>query len=152
MENNLNPTANMNTNANAKDESVLDHVQVHVKDLRPSLTFYRAILDALELGHTLRVDKNYFSANEFMVDANPQAKACPIHVAFSAPSEEAVRRFHLAGLEAGGKDNGPPGIRQLHDPNYYAAYLHDPDGNNVEAVFHRPPRNSNGHPPPRADD
>ena len=56
------------------------------------------------------------------------------HVAFIAPDRKAVDRFHAAGLVAGGRDNGPPGLRTDYGPKYYAAFLVDPDGNNVEAV------------------
>ena len=64
--------------------------------------------------------------------------AAPVHVAFAADSEDEVRAFHAAALEAGGRDNGAPGPRQYHD-HYYGAFLLDPDGNNVEAVCHTPP-------------
>jgi catechol 2,3-dioxygenase-like lactoylglutathione lyase family enzyme len=60
-----------------------------------------------------------------------------LHLAFQAADEEAVRRFHQAALAAGGTDNGGPGERHYH-PGYYGAYVLDPDGNNVEAVFHGP--------------
>lgn len=60
----------------------------------------------------------------------------PLHVAFAAPSREAVDGFHAAGLAAGGRDNGAPGLRPQYHDSYYAAYLLDPDGNNVEAVHH----------------
>ena len=58
------------------------------------------------------------------------------HIAFQARDRETVDRFHAAGLEAGGKDNGAPGIRANYHPGYYAAFLLDPDGNNIEAVYH----------------
>jgi catechol 2,3-dioxygenase-like lactoylglutathione lyase family enzyme len=60
--------------------------------------------------------------------------ATPIHVAFRAKSREAVGKFHKAGLDAGGKDNGAPGIREQYAPDYYAAFVFDPDGHNIEAV------------------
>ncbi len=59
-----------------------------------------------------------------------------MHVAFAARDRETVDRFHAAGLDAGGGDNGAPGLRPRYHPGYYGAYLLDPDGNNVEAVFH----------------
>ncbi len=61
------------------------------------------------------------------------------HVAFSASSREAVDRFHAAALEAGGRDNGAPGLRPKYHEGYYGAYVFDPDGNNVEAVHHDVP-------------
>jgi catechol 2,3-dioxygenase-like lactoylglutathione lyase family enzyme len=60
------------------------------------------------------------------------------HVAFSAPDAEAVRRWHAAALDHGGTNNGPPGLRPEYSGEYFAAFVLDPDGNNVEAVFHRP--------------
>ena len=62
----------------------------------------------------------------------------PIHIAFSAADREQVRKFHAAALAAGGKDNGPPGIRQHYHPNYFGAFVIGPDGHNVEAVCHAP--------------
>jgi catechol 2,3-dioxygenase-like lactoylglutathione lyase family enzyme len=62
----------------------------------------------------------------------------PIHVAFVAPSRAGVDAFYRAALAAGGKDNGPPGLRQHYHTNYYAAFVLDPDGNNIEAVCHAP--------------
>jgi catechol 2,3-dioxygenase-like lactoylglutathione lyase family enzyme len=64
-----------------------------------------------------------------------------VHIAFQANDREAVERFHEAGLAAGGRDNGAPGERPYH-PGYYSAYLLDPDGNNVEAVYHGPAKRS----------
>jgi catechol 2,3-dioxygenase-like lactoylglutathione lyase family enzyme len=62
----------------------------------------------------------------------------PVHVAFSAPDRETVDAFYAAALAAGGKDNGAPGLRPEYHPGYYGAFVYDPDGNNVEAVFHDP--------------
>lgn len=117
---------------------LLDHVHLHVKDLSRSLAFYRPVLEALGKAHTLRVDRNYFSADELFVDADPAATPRAIHIAFQAPDHETVARFHAAGLAAGGEDNGEPGPRTKYHPGYYSAYLIDPDGNNVEAVYHGP--------------
>jgi catechol 2,3-dioxygenase-like lactoylglutathione lyase family enzyme len=62
----------------------------------------------------------------------------PLHVAFSAETREQVRQFHVAALAAGGRDNGPPGIRAQYHPDYYAAFVIGPDGHNLEAVCHAP--------------
>jgi catechol 2,3-dioxygenase-like lactoylglutathione lyase family enzyme len=62
----------------------------------------------------------------------------PLHVAFSAETREQVRQFHAAALAAGGRDNGPPGIRAQYHPSYYAAFVIGPDGHNLEAVCHAP--------------
>jgi catechol 2,3-dioxygenase-like lactoylglutathione lyase family enzyme len=114
---------------------LLDHVHLRVRDLEASKRFYRAALEALGLGIT-HESESAFAADELYVsdDAEP---AGAVHIAFQAADREAVRRFHEAALAAGGRDHGPPGERDYH-PGYYAAYALDPDGNNVEAVFHGP--------------
>jgi len=114
-----------------------DHVGLKVKDVAASARFYKAAL--APLGHEL--------ASENKDGAGLGPKGAPalwlhrdaaarggVHVAFSAAEPAAVDRFHAAGLEAGGRDNGAPGPRKDYGPNYYAAFLIDPDGNNVEAV------------------
>ena len=62
----------------------------------------------------------------------------PLHLAFHAQTRSQVNEFHLAALAAGGTDHGPPGLRPIYHPNYYGAYIIDPDGNNIEAVCHAP--------------
>ncbi|KAF2096225.1 glyoxalase/bleomycin resistance protein/dioxygenase [Rhizodiscina lignyota] len=75
------------------------------------------------------------AAPDFWVFANGQSDT-PSHVALRAEDREAVSKFHEAAVEAGGKDNGEPGVRQHIHPNYFAAFVHDPAGNNVEVVCH----------------
>jgi catechol 2,3-dioxygenase-like lactoylglutathione lyase family enzyme len=110
-------------------------VHLRVRDLETSRRFYLAVLEALGRGLT-RESKNAFSADELYVsdDGEPTTG---FHLAFQAADRDAVERFHAAALAAGGTDNGRPGEREYH-PGYYAAYAFDPDGNNVEAVFHGP--------------
>ena len=118
---------------------LLDHVHVRVADLEASKRFYRAVLEAL--GRELIMEgEGYFAADELFVsdDGEPTTG---FHLAFQANDPEAVHGFHAAALAAGGRDNGAPGERPYH-PGYYAAYALDPDGNNVEAVFHGPARRS----------
>ena len=114
---------------------LLDHVHLRVRDLEASKAFYRAALASLgrELTHET---ESSFAADELYVsdDGEPTER---IHIAFQATGEEDVQRFHEAGLAAGGTDNGRPGPRDYH-PGYYSAYLVDPDGNNLEAVYHGP--------------
>jgi hypothetical protein len=74
---------------------------------------------------------------DFWLVQDPEAR--PQHVAFHAPDRSAVDAFHAAALAAGGTDNGPPGLRLEYHPNYYAAFVYDPSGHNMEAVHHRPP-------------
>lgn len=117
---------------------VLDHVHLRVRHLEQSRRFYEAALAAL--GKELRTGEGFFSCDELWVSADgPPTEG--LHVAFQAADEEAVRRFHAAAIAAGGRDNGAPGERAYH-PGYYAAYVLDPDGTNVEAVFHGPARRS----------
>ena len=123
-----------------KPGSLIDHVQLRVADLEGSRRFYRACLEAL--GVPLGEDTaDHFAAHELYVDraadGSEPGPVSRIHLAFPAADRAAVERFHAAGLAAGGRDNGAPGERDYH-PGYYAAFLLDPDGNNVEAVFHGP--------------
>ena len=118
---------------------LIDHVQLVVKDLAASRRFYQAIFDALGVPIGGEAD-SYFWADELFVSTPDSAAAegrltgrC--HLAFQAADRDAVETFHKAGLAAGGADNGAPGERPYH-PGYYAAFLLDPDGNNIEAVFH----------------
>ncbi len=113
---------------------MFDHVELPVTDLAASAAFYRAALEPLG------VEQTYLSetAAEFgALTLTPRAPGEPLHIAFIAESRDAVAAFHRAGLEAGGRDNGGPGLR-AYAADYYAAYLLDPDGHNVEAV-HRSP-------------
>ena len=114
---------------------LLDHVHLRVRDLDASKRFYRAAVEALGLELT-RETESAFLVDELYVsdDGEPTSR---VHIAFQAADHEAVQRFYEAALAAGGRDNGPPGDREYH-PGYYAAYVLDPDGNNVEAVFHGP--------------
>jgi catechol 2,3-dioxygenase-like lactoylglutathione lyase family enzyme len=120
---------------------LIDHLQLVVKDLAASKRFYGAVLDALGLPLGGEGD-DYFWADELFVSSqnSPAAQGTVtgrMHFAFQAKSREAVERFHAAALGAGGRDNGGPGERHYH-PGYFAAFVIDPDGNNVEAVFHGP--------------
>jgi catechol 2,3-dioxygenase-like lactoylglutathione lyase family enzyme len=114
---------------------LLDHVHLRVRDLEASKRFYRAVLEALGRELT-RESESAFLADEFYVSGDGEPTT-GLHLAFQAVDRDAVARFHEAALAAGGTDNGPPGERHYH-PGYYAAYAFDPDGNNVEAVFHGP--------------
>jgi catechol 2,3-dioxygenase-like lactoylglutathione lyase family enzyme len=118
---------------------LFDHVHLRVSDLEASKRFYQAVLEAV--GRELTLDREeFFGADELFVSADgPVTEG--LHIAFQAPDEETVQRFHAAALGAGGQDNGAPGERSYH-PGYYSAYALDPDGNNVEAVYHGPHRRS----------
>jgi catechol 2,3-dioxygenase-like lactoylglutathione lyase family enzyme len=88
-------------------------------------------------------DESHLQCDELWIDAlgDDRASTSHVHLAFQARDQQAVRRFHEAGLAAGGRDNGAPGEREYH-PGYFAAFLLDPDGNNVEAVYHGPGQRS----------
>ena len=113
---------------------MFDHVELPVSDLSASAEFHRAALAPLGIGEGHRTE----TAVEFgALELRRRPPRDLLHVAFIAETREAVDAFHRGGLDAGGRDNGPPGIRK-YAPDYYAAYLLDPDGHNVEAV-HRSP-------------
>src|SRR4249919_3272798 len=111
---------------------LFDHVHLRVSDLRASRRFYEAALNSL--GLELRGGDGWFASDELFVSADG-APTKNMHLAFQAADHDAVQRFYDAALAAGGRDNGVPGERSYH-PGYYAAYVLDPDGNNIEAVFH----------------
>ncbi len=111
---------------------LIDHIGLRVADLQRSKAFYLAILETLGKLDGFGSDDFGFNFDEFYVGAS-DAPVTGLHLAFQADSIEQVQAFHRAGLEAGGKDNGKPGYRSYHS-SYYAAFLLDPDGNNVEAV------------------
>lgn len=115
---------------------LLDHVHLRVKDLEASKRFYRAVLEALNLLDGYGEGDGYFYADELYVD-RVDSQASLIHLAFQAKDKALVHRFHEAALSAGGRDNGKPGPRNYH-PDYYGAFVLDPDGNNIEAVWHGP--------------
>jgi catechol 2,3-dioxygenase-like lactoylglutathione lyase family enzyme len=118
---------------------LLDHVHLRVADLETSKRFYRAVLAAV--GRELTNEREHsFGADELYVSADGPPTT-GLHLAFQTPDRETVARFHEAGLAAGGRDNGAPGERPYH-PGYYAAYVLDPDGNNLEAVYHGPAKRS----------
>lgn len=118
---------------------LIDHLQLVVADLSRSRRFYEAVLGALDV--PVGGDgPGFFWADELFVSTADSVAAQGkltgrSHFAFQAKSRAAVEQFHAAGLAAGGSDNGAPGERPYH-PDYFAAFLLDPDGNNVEAVYH----------------
>mgnify|MGYP001333973377 FL=1 len=118
---------------------LIDHIQLVVQDLAASRTFYQAVFDALEIPMAGSGD-DYFWADELFVstadsEAAQGALTGRVHLAFQARDRAMVDAFHQAALANGGRDNGPPGLRPYH-PGYYAAFVLDPDGNNIEAVYH----------------
>jgi catechol 2,3-dioxygenase-like lactoylglutathione lyase family enzyme len=116
---------------------MIDHLHLRARDLEASRRFYNAVLGVL--GIEVVNAPHHFVADELWVDNGETSSR--IHFAFQAADRAMVERWYRAGLAAGGRDNGPPGEREYH-PGYYAAFLLDPDGNNVEAVFHGPSKRS----------
>jgi catechol 2,3-dioxygenase-like lactoylglutathione lyase family enzyme len=120
---------------------LIDHLQLIVRDLPASRRFYQAVLDTIGIPIAGEGD-DYFWADElFISTADSEAAAGELtgrhHLAFQARDRATVDAFHKAALAAGGKDNGAPGERPYH-PDYYAAFAIDPDGNNIEVVYHGP--------------
>lgn len=120
---------------------LIDHVHLRANNFANTRHFYAAVLGVLGI----RIEQSgdgWFQVDELFVDA-ADAKTIPthIHLAFQARDRAMVDAFYRAALVAGGRDNGPPGERRYH-PGYYGAFVLDPDGNNIEAVFHGPVRRS----------
>ncbi len=127
---------------------LLDHVSIAVRDLSRAQPFYDAIMSALGIpkvydrpgavGYGQRNAAGDDGHSYLSVYESPSAVADPgRHWCFRARSEDEVRRFFAAGLGAGGSGDGEPGVRPDYHPAYFAAFLVDPDGNRVEAVYHR---------------
>ena len=113
---------------------LIDHVHLRVADLDASKAFYRAVFAALGKPGVLQEGEGFFHADELFVD-KAEGAVSHVHLAFQAVDQTTVQAFHRAALGAGGRDNGGPGERPYH-PGYYGAFVFDPDGNNIEAVFH----------------
>ena len=118
---------------------MLDHVAIPVRNLETSKNWYEAALAPLGMS-LLRADQNVAS---FGIGAMPYLtlRAClqtpaPVHLAFSAAGRRQVDEFHAAAVGAGGRSNGEPGLRPDYHPNYYGAFVIDPDGHNIEVVRH----------------
>lgn len=112
---------------------LIDHLHFKVRDLEAAQRFYQVVADIF--GAPLVAGRGHFYIDELWVDVGePHAHA---HLAFQARDRATVDRFYAAALAAGGTDNGAPGERSYH-PGYYAAFVYDPDGNNIEAVHHGP--------------
>jgi len=118
---------------------LIDHLQLVVRNLAASRSFYEAVFEVLRVPMGGIAD-DYFWADELFVSTPGSAAAQGhltgrVHLAFQADDRAMVDAFYKAALASGGKENGAPGERPYH-PGYYAAFVLDPDGNNIEAVFH----------------
>ena len=118
---------------------LIDHLQLVVKDLAASRRFYQAVFDSIGIPIAGEGDTYFWADELFISTASSEAAAGQLtgrhHLAFQARDRAMVEAFHRAALDHGGRDNGAPGERAYH-PGYYAAFVLDPDGNNIEAVFH----------------
>jgi len=114
---------------------LFDHVHLRVKDLDVSTRFYRAVLASLGR-ELLEMAPGMFFSDELCITPS-DGVVSHVHLAFQTNGREDVERFYEAAMGAGGRDNGKPGERPYH-PGYYGAFVLDPDGNNIEAVYHGP--------------
>lgn len=130
------------------EPALINHVKLSVEDGERALIFYEAALAPLGISLVLKVDpaKTQGGGNLFglgsdgypVIWLSENGKAnTPIHLAFTAVDRKTVDAFHAAAVASGGRDNGVPGIRDRYHRTYYAAYVHDPDGNNIEVVCQR---------------
>ncbi len=119
---------------------IIDHIGFGVSDIERSKEFYIKCLEPLgikilaEEGSNVGFGKDAKAPFWFGPNSDASRK---IHLAFVAENRAQVDEFHKAAIAAGGKDNGPPGIREIYHPSYYAAFVFDPDGHNIEAVCHK---------------
>jgi catechol 2,3-dioxygenase-like lactoylglutathione lyase family enzyme len=117
---------------------MLDHVAIPVRDLEASRKFYEPLFEGLGAKVVMEWPGGVlFGTDDGMVALRQSDQVMPMHLAFRA-DRSGVDSFHETALAAGGSDNGPPGIRSDMHENYYAAFVTDPDGHNIEAVSHRP--------------
>jgi catechol 2,3-dioxygenase-like lactoylglutathione lyase family enzyme len=120
---------------------VLDHVGIRVSDLEQSKSFFAQALSPL--GYELIREPSISAAGfgrqgkpEFWIHQGDRGQ--PVHIAFAASERASVDAFHEEALAAGGRNNGSPGLRPQYHPSYYGAFVFDLDGNNIEAVCHKP--------------
>ena len=124
--------------------SILDHVGIKVADFEKAMTFYREVLGTLGIKvlteFSFGPDKYAGFGKDkpdFWIGTSDLQRG-GTHIAFLAASRAEVSAFHSVALSVGGRDNGGPGIRAHYHPHYYGAFVFDPDGNNIEAVCHKP--------------
>jgi catechol 2,3-dioxygenase-like lactoylglutathione lyase family enzyme len=126
-------------------DNAIDHVGWQVADYDLSIKFYTAALKPLGWKKQMEIKwdggktAGFGPGKPFLWISTGGKTAPHIHFAFAAPDRAAVDAFHKAALEAGGRDNGKPGLRPEYHEHYYAAFVLDPDGHNIEAVIHAPP-------------
>jgi catechol 2,3-dioxygenase-like lactoylglutathione lyase family enzyme len=120
---------------------LIDHVHLRARNFIVTRYFYTEVLATLGI-KIEQSGRDWFQVDELFVDAaNARTVPTHVHLAFQARDRDMVDAFYKAALKSGGTSNGPPGERDYH-PGYYAAFVLDPDGNNIEAVCHGPVRRS----------
>ena len=118
---------------------MIDHTGIRVSDFKRSFAFYEKAL--APLGYTAIMTFEKWAGfgegrkPDFWIGEGDAPKDI-VHIAFAAKGRDVVRAFHAAAIAAGGKDNGPPGVREQYHPSYFGAFVLDPDGHNIEAVCH----------------
>ena len=122
---------------------MFDHIGVGVSDLKASKAFFVQALSPLGVGVVMEVSDaaglGRAQKPSLWLGTATESKPLPLHIAFAADNRSQVDEFYRQALAAGGKDNGPPGIRPHYHANYYAAFVIGPDGHNIEVVCHQPP-------------
>lgn len=120
---------------------IIDHIGLVVSDYKRSREFYSKCLHPLGIELVMEVEGwagfGKHGKPEFWFGPHGEAHK-PMHIAFRADNHDQVDQFYKAALAAGGEDNGAPGIREIYHPDYYGAFVFDPDGHNIEAVCHKP--------------
>jgi catechol 2,3-dioxygenase-like lactoylglutathione lyase family enzyme len=124
---------------------LIDHIQLVVRDIGASKRFYKAVFEVLKIPLGGEADDHIWADELFISTKESDAALGQLtgraHIAFQGKDRDTVERFHKAAIAAGGKDYGAPGERKYH-PGYYGAFVLDPDGNNIEVVFHGPAKKS----------
>ena len=124
---------------------LIDHIGLVVRDLAASKAFFGAVFGALNIPVAGSDERNFWADELFIGSSDSEevegALTGRVHIAFQAHDRAMVDAFYKAAMAHGGRDNGPPGERAYH-PGYYAAFVLDPDGNNIEAVVHGEPERS----------
>jgi catechol 2,3-dioxygenase-like lactoylglutathione lyase family enzyme len=120
---------------------IIDHIGIAVSNAGDAKTFFIKALAPLGISVIMEVPKWTGMGKDGKPDfwfGEDGSTPSPLHIAFVAENRAQVDAFYAAALEAGATDNGPPGIRAIYHPNYYGAFVHGPDGHNIEAVCHHP--------------
>lgn len=123
-----------------KEATMIDHAAVNTRDIDAAKRFYSKALEPFGISMAMEMDDfaGFASDKGFHFGVFRRDPVGGAHVAFATGDHATVDRFYEAAMTAGGKDNGPPGIRAHYHENYYSAYVHDADGNNIEAVCQKP--------------